>query len=413
MSPCSTRISARRADWLRRAVARLEATSQGRLRPVPLRDRQSRRERADAGAGPSRRCAFPGRAGRARRRGRALPVQRHGGRLAAPRHRGAGGWSADTLAEDLDLALRAYACGLARPARADAADRLARRRRAIARLAGAAAALVAGLRRGGGERWPRRAVPAPGARLATMLLLGLQLALPAFLAVIVGFVGDTALARLRHGARALLAGCRRGWRSAALVAMTLPPFLALAAGQPEPLRRGLCGPVPLLLGLAFANSAAVLAAPFGVRAGFRAHAKKSGPSLRSRRVSTDLFAASTGSACRSPSWRCSAGSSPSARPWRSSISSSGTGGCATPAWRDEASAPRPAAAAGSGAAACRRADPDLQRRRDRGARARCGDRARLAARAADDSGPRRFDRRLAGLARRSSRSAARSVTMSS
>ena len=56
-------------------------------------------------------------------------------------------------------------------------------------------------------------------------------------------------------------------------------------------------------------------------------------------------------------------------------------------------APRPPAAAGGGAAACRGADPHLQRRRDRGPGDRRGDRARLAARQAAHPGARRLHRR--------------------
>jgi cellulose synthase/poly-beta-1,6-N-acetylglucosamine synthase-like glycosyltransferase len=174
----------------------------------------------------------------------------------------AGGWSPDTLAEDLDLAIRAFAAGfearlvLDPPLACEAPATLTDWRRqqerwssGFVQVALKTAPLV------WGASW------SPLARVSTLLLLGLQLALPCFLVALLAFAGDIAVRGLgaMHivlGAAALLCA------GAALAAITAPPFRRLRRGPPTAYVKALFALPSLLIYMALMNSAAVLAAPF-------------------------------------------------------------------------------------------------------------------------------------------------------
>jgi cellulose synthase/poly-beta-1,6-N-acetylglucosamine synthase-like glycosyltransferase len=169
----------------------------------------------------------------------------------------AGGWSGATLAEDLDLALRAQALG---------------RRGVLALMPAVAceAPASAGSWRVQQARWSKGFVGVAAALLrraelrrpSVILLLGLQAALPAFLALVIGFAADMAL-RGPTAAHGVLAGLAAAAGLAILVAITLPPFLALRRGGLLAYGRDLAALPAMLLGLALANGGLVVAALLG------------------------------------------------------------------------------------------------------------------------------------------------------
>jgi hypothetical protein len=99
-------------------------------------------------------------------------------------------------------------------------------------------------------------------RPSVMLLLGLQAALPAFLALVIGFAADMAL-RGPTAAHGVLGGLAAAVGLAILVAITLPPFLALRRGGLLAYCRDLAALPAMLLGLALANGGLVVAALLG------------------------------------------------------------------------------------------------------------------------------------------------------
>ncbi|WP_413991559.1 glycosyltransferase family 2 protein [Labrys okinawensis] len=180
----------------------------------------------------------------------------------------AGGWSPDTLAEDLDLTFRAYAAGwhglllldppLACEAPADLASwrvQQARWSTGFVQVAVKALPLV----------W--RSQWSLSAKLGSSLLLGLQLGLPCFLVAAAAFILDAVLRGFGPGHGTIL--CLAVLMVAgAAVAITLPPFRRLRRG-------GICSygavlaMIPVLLGfMALANSASVVIAPFKRRHDF-------------------------------------------------------------------------------------------------------------------------------------------------
>jgi cellulose synthase/poly-beta-1,6-N-acetylglucosamine synthase-like glycosyltransferase len=180
----------------------------------------------------------------------------------------AGGWSADTLAEDLDLTLRAYLVG-----------RHGRLALFPAIACEAPSDLLAWRRQQ--QRWSSgflqvasrilpRIVRAPlplRHKLAALLLLGIQLALPAFALAVAGFLGDMAIRGPGLG-HALLLAALGAAGLATLVAITYPPYRRLRRGSLARYAVAAAS-LPALLGaLAFANSAAVVKAPFAGRTEF-------------------------------------------------------------------------------------------------------------------------------------------------
>jgi len=177
----------------------------------------------------------------------------------------AGGWSPDTLAEDLDLTFRAYAAGwhglllldllLACEAPADlAAWRVQQARWSAGFVQVARKALPLVWRSG----WPF------SRKAGSTLLLGLQLGLPCFLVAVAAFALDAALRGFgpAHAAILISAGLMV---AVSAVAITLPPFRRLRRGGMLRYGATLAMIPALLVIMAAANSAAVLAAPFGRR----------------------------------------------------------------------------------------------------------------------------------------------------
>jgi hypothetical protein len=175
----------------------------------------------------------------------------------------AGGWTSDTLAEDLDLTIRAFATGwsaclvLDAPLAAEAPEtagvwRVQQRRwsRGFVQVAAKALPIV----------W-RSGLPLARKWSAT-LLLGLQLALPASLVLGASILSDAALR----------GGFGPGHAAVALGALLAGPSIAVAITWPahRRLHRGsllryvatVASLPPLFLYLAAANSLAIVAAPF-------------------------------------------------------------------------------------------------------------------------------------------------------
>ncbi|MDQ0392267.1 glycosyltransferase family 2 protein [Labrys monachus] len=180
----------------------------------------------------------------------------------------AGGWSADTLAEDLDLTFRAYAAGwhgllalepaLQGEAPADIGAwrvQQARWSTGFVQVARKALPLI----------W-RAAWPLP-AKLGASLLLGLQAGLPCFLLAAGALLLDGGVRGFGpvHGAIATAAAIVAG---VSAVAITLPPFKRLRRGGIVRYVATLTTMPALLVFLAIANSGAVMAAPFAARRDF-------------------------------------------------------------------------------------------------------------------------------------------------
>jgi cellulose synthase/poly-beta-1,6-N-acetylglucosamine synthase-like glycosyltransferase len=167
----------------------------------------------------------------------------------------AGGWRGDTLAEDLDLALRAQARGwraallLCPPVPCEAPAEAAAWRVQQARWSTGFVEVATRL-------LPRLAAEKP----SVALMLGLQAALPAVLAVILGLGADLAL-RGPSPAHAAVAAGAAAAGLAVLVAVTLPPFRALGRGSLADYGRDLLALPLMLVGLAVAHGGTVLAAP--------------------------------------------------------------------------------------------------------------------------------------------------------
>jgi cellulose synthase/poly-beta-1,6-N-acetylglucosamine synthase-like glycosyltransferase len=174
----------------------------------------------------------------------------------------AGGWEADTLAEDLDIAIRAFAAGwtaslvLDPAVEAEAPETLGVWRvqqRRWSRGFGQVAAKALGL------------VWEPGVpsrlRWGTTLLLGLQLGLPAILVVAAAFLSDGLLrggfgwGHLSLAAGGILLG------TAFAVAITWPAYRRLRRGGLIRYATTLASLPPLYLFLAAVNSIAILTAP--------------------------------------------------------------------------------------------------------------------------------------------------------
>jgi cellulose synthase/poly-beta-1,6-N-acetylglucosamine synthase-like glycosyltransferase len=174
----------------------------------------------------------------------------------------AGGWEADTLAEDLDITIRAFAAGwtaslvLDLPVEAEAPEtvgvwRVQQRRwsRGFGQVAAKALQLVWGPGVPSGLRW------------GTTLLLGLQLGLPAILLAATAFVSDGLLrggfgwGHLSLAAGGILAG------TAFAIAITWPAYRRLRRGGLIRYATTLASLPPLYLFLAAVNSFAILTAP--------------------------------------------------------------------------------------------------------------------------------------------------------
>ncbi len=180
----------------------------------------------------------------------------------------AGGWSDDTLADDLDLTFRAYAAGrhglllLDPPLTCEAPADLAAWRIQQARWST------------GFVQVARKALPLVWhadwtlrAKLGSTLLLGLQLGLPCFLIAAAAFILDVLLRGFgtMHGTILCLAGFMV---LACAVAITLPPYRRLRRGGMIRYGATLTTIPVLLVFMAVANSAGVLAAPFKGRQEF-------------------------------------------------------------------------------------------------------------------------------------------------
>jgi cellulose synthase/poly-beta-1,6-N-acetylglucosamine synthase-like glycosyltransferase len=143
----------------------------------------------------------------------------------------AGGWSSDTLAEDLDMVVRVYQAGgrgtlaLHPPALCEAPESLKAWRVQQARwsqgFSQAAVKLIPALWK---TSWPL------ARKAGASLLLGLQLAMPATLLALVGFVGDVLLRGFSawHGA---FLGAAVLFALATLFAITWPAYRALRRGS--------------------------------------------------------------------------------------------------------------------------------------------------------------------------------------
>ena len=180
----------------------------------------------------------------------------------------AGGWSADTLAEDLDLTVRTYVAGwhgqlmLEAPLTCEAPADLASWRVQQARWS---SGFIQVARKGLPLVW--RSDWNLAAKLGTSLLLGLQLGLPCFVLAAAAFVLD-GLLRGFGGGHALLAMAVAIYAVTSAVLITLPPFLRLRRGGIIRYGATLIAIPVLLVFLAMANSASVIAAPFTRRHDF-------------------------------------------------------------------------------------------------------------------------------------------------
>ncbi|WP_181161218.1 glycosyltransferase family 2 protein [Labrys okinawensis] len=180
----------------------------------------------------------------------------------------AGGWSADTLAEDLDLTLRTYAAGwhgqlvLEAPLSCEAPADLASWRVQQARWStGFVQVARKGLPLVWGSKWTL------GAKFGTSLLLGLQLGLPCLVLAAGAFVLDGLLRGFGSG-HALLAAAAALYAATSAILITLPPFLRLRRGGIFRYGATLIAIPVLLIFLALANSVGVIAAPFAGRHDF-------------------------------------------------------------------------------------------------------------------------------------------------
>ncbi len=180
----------------------------------------------------------------------------------------AGGWSADTLAEDLDLTVRTYAAGwhgalvLEAPLRCEAPADLASWRVQQARWS---TGFVQVARKSLPLVW--RSNWSLAAKVGTSLLLGLQLGLPCFVLAACAFLADGMLRGFgpAHAVLALAAALYAGFCA---IVITLPPFLRLRRGGIIRYGATLIAIPVLLAFLALANSASVVAAPFAGRHDF-------------------------------------------------------------------------------------------------------------------------------------------------
>jgi cellulose synthase/poly-beta-1,6-N-acetylglucosamine synthase-like glycosyltransferase len=177
----------------------------------------------------------------------------------------AGGWSPDTLAEDLDLTFRAYGAGwhglllLDPPLTCEAPADLAAWRVQQARWST------------GFVQVAKKVLPLVwhsdwklAAKLGSILLLGLQLGLPCFLLAAAAFVLDAAMRGFGPAHGTIL--CLAAFISlAAAVAITLPPYRRLRRGGIIRYGATLMMIPALLVFMAVANSASVLRAPFSGR----------------------------------------------------------------------------------------------------------------------------------------------------
>jgi cellulose synthase/poly-beta-1,6-N-acetylglucosamine synthase-like glycosyltransferase len=189
---------------------------------------------------------------------------------------GAGGWSADTLAEDLDLTFRAYAAGwhglllldppLACEAPADLPSWRVQQARWSAGFVQVAKKALPLVWRSG---WRL------SAKLGASLLLGMQLGLPCFLIALAAFVLDT-LVRGFGPVHGMILCYATFFVLGSAVAITAPPFRRLQRGGI--IRYGaVLAMIPVLLVfMALANSAGVLAAPFRRRHDFKRTPKTGG-----------------------------------------------------------------------------------------------------------------------------------------
>ena len=188
----------------------------------------------------------------------------------------AGGWSSDTLAEDLDLTFRAYGAGwhgilvLDPPLRCEAPDDLVAWRVQQARwstgFVQVAQKVLPLIWR---SAWPL------SAKLGSTLLLGVQAGLPCFLVSVAAFVTD-ALARGFGAVHFAILLASLVLAASCAVAITWPPFRRLRRGGIIRYAATLMSVPALLVFLAAANSAGVLAAPFAVRHEFARTPKTGG-----------------------------------------------------------------------------------------------------------------------------------------
>jgi cellulose synthase/poly-beta-1,6-N-acetylglucosamine synthase-like glycosyltransferase len=171
----------------------------------------------------------------------------------------AGGWSGDTLAEDLDLALRASLAGwtarllLAPAHRCEAPAAMADWRRQQRRWS------TGFMQVAGGLFGPLLHAPRPARLKAAILsILALQLALPAALIAFLAFTADAVLRgpSWGHGALALLGALVV---LSALVGLTCGPYRRLRRGGVIRYASTLAGLPFLLIAMVAANSGAVLA----------------------------------------------------------------------------------------------------------------------------------------------------------
>jgi cellulose synthase/poly-beta-1,6-N-acetylglucosamine synthase-like glycosyltransferase len=174
----------------------------------------------------------------------------------------AGGWAADTLAEDLDLAIRAFARGwhaqlalwpgVLCEAPADGASwRTQQQRWSTGFVQVGAKSLLT-------------IAYAPwllGAKIATALMLGVQLAFPAVLVAITAFALDLSIRGPGFGHLLTAAGVLALIAMSA-VAITWPAYQRLRRGGVIRYATTLAALPALFLYLAAANSASILAAPF-------------------------------------------------------------------------------------------------------------------------------------------------------
>jgi GT2 family glycosyltransferase len=181
----------------------------------------------------------------------------------------AGGWSADTLAEDLDLVLRVYEAGgrgalaLTPPVTCEAPATLAAWRTQQQRWSqGFSQAAVKLLPRLWRSDWPL------GRKLGASLLLGLQAALPCALAAIVGLLLDMILRGGPTTGHAMLLAAAATLGLMVLVAITWPAYRLLGRGSVATYIGTLMAMPPLLGVLALSATPAILAGLAGARPTF-------------------------------------------------------------------------------------------------------------------------------------------------
>jgi cellulose synthase/poly-beta-1,6-N-acetylglucosamine synthase-like glycosyltransferase len=204
------------------------------------------------------------------RAARGVPLQANGTATVWRREAidAGGGWSGDTLAEDLDLALRVYLAGghglfLANPAPrgevpANARDWRTQQSRWASGFAQVARKLLAEILRSG-----MRAE----AKISAGLMVMTQIFFPALVLTLVA-VGAGSI--LRGGIDTYVPGLLMGVTVmlVVLLGMTLPPYLALRRGGPGRYALTVLS-LPLMMArLAFANALDILTASFGRQRGF-------------------------------------------------------------------------------------------------------------------------------------------------